>query len=131
MKRFFLPALAVLISVAAGVTLLAQKKDAPRPSAAAAAEKTPPPLFFREAWQQVPLDTEHAVAQQSVANPRLLLSVYGPGGKQIQTVKHAPPDDTVHIWTGLCESNCGLTLRDKDNYADLSGLGKIRWRVWE
>jgi hypothetical protein len=132
MKRFLLPAIAVFLPALAGVTLLGQQKEAPKAAAAAAKPPlTPPPLFFREDWRQVPNDTEHPVTQQSVGNPHLLLGVYGPGGKQMQTVKHAPPDETIHIWTGLCEANCGLTLRDKDNYVDLSGLGKIRWRVWE
>ena len=124
MKRLLLPVLTA-------TALFAQQKEAPRPAAAAAAAKTPPPLFFREDWRQVPADTEHAITQQGIGNPHLLLGLYGPGGKLIQTVKHAPPDETIHIWTGLCETNCGLTLRDKDNYVDLTGLAKIRWRVWE
>jgi hypothetical protein len=27
----------------------------------------------------------------------------------------------------MCTSNCALALRDKNNYADLTGLAKIRW----
>jgi hypothetical protein len=35
----------------------------------------------------------------------------------------------THVWTGLCERPCAAALRDKNNYVDLSGLGKIRWHV--
>ncbi len=40
-----------------------------------------------------------------------------------RTIRATP----VHLWTGLCTSVCGATLRDKQNYVDLTGIAKIRW----
>ena len=36
-------------------------------------------------------------------------------------------NNPIHLWTGLCTSPCGVTLRDKSSYADLTGLAWIRW----
>ena len=33
----------------------------------------------------------------------------------------------MHMWTGLCQQVCGMSLKDKNNYFDLTGMGKIRW----
>jgi len=40
-----------------------------------------------------------------------------------------PLDDPAYIFTETCRRPCGLTLRDRNNFADLSGLAKIQWRV--
>jgi len=86
-----------------------------------------PPLFFREEWKQAPGAGEHAVAGDSVANANLELKLYG-AGKDIQITGIAgDAGNPLHLWTGLCASNCVATLRDKENYADLSGIAKIRW----
>jgi hypothetical protein len=89
-----------------------------------------PPLFFREDWKQVP-DTpvEHPLTQAAVANPNLELKLYG-AGKDI--VENGIPGDEfnfLHVWTGLCQAPCALAFRDKNNYVDLSGLGKISWLI--
>jgi hypothetical protein len=98
-------------------------------------------LIFRETFQgrapgaeaEIPLTTSHA------ANPNLELKLYGAGAK-------AQPDhesglllnnaadvlggpDVSYIWSGVTEGNWVVTLRDKTNYADLTGQAKIRWRV--
>jgi len=87
-----------------------------------------PALFFREEWKIAPGAGEHAVTSDAVANPNLELKLYGPSGKQIQETG-APGDENnpVHMWTGLCENQCALALRDKNNYAELTGLARIRW----
>jgi hypothetical protein len=86
------------------------------------------PLFFREEWRN-PAGGEYAVTQENVTNPNLELKLYG-AGKVIQLTGSAQEDNNpVHVWTGLCESNCALALRDKGNYADLTGLARIRWNT--
>jgi hypothetical protein len=36
-------------------------------------------------------------------------------------------NNPMHLWTGLCTTACGATLRDKNSFADLTGLARIRW----
>jgi hypothetical protein len=40
-----------------------------------------------------------------------------------------PADDPFYVWDGTCNGNCGITLRDKASYVDLTGQAKIRWRT--
>ena len=35
--------------------------------------------------------------------------------------------DPPNLWTGVCQTPIAATLRDKNNYADLTGLARIRW----
>ena len=37
------------------------------------------------------------------------------------------PTDPPNLWTGVCLSGVAVTLRDRNNYVDLTGLAKIRW----
>ena len=37
------------------------------------------------------------------------------------------PSDPPNLWTGICEAGVAVTLRDRNNYVDLTGLAKIRW----
>lgn len=98
-----------------------QKKERPAPA-------THPPLFFREEWKQGPAGGEHTVTEEAVANPNLELKLYGPSAKEItETGSAQDANNPIHIWTGLCASNCAVALRDKNNYVDLTGLAKIRW----
>jgi hypothetical protein len=88
------------------------------------------PLAFRETWKPTAGAFEHPVLPANVANPNLELHLYGPSGNQIQM--NGDPGFTSnppHLWTGLCQQICAATLRDKNNYVDLSGFGKIRWFV--
>jgi len=105
----------------------------------AAARRPPavrPPLFLREEWKQPPYTgrlTEPArhLTQDAVTNPNLELRVYGPckdftPGLQV----YGTPGDTIfpmNIWTGLCAVPVAVTLRDKNNYVDLTGPARIRW----
>jgi len=87
-----------------------------------------PPLFFKETWR---LDgSPHAIApgEAVVTNPDLELKLYGPSAKASDPDKRiwisGPP---TNIWTGMCTTPFAATLRDKNNYVDLSGLAKVRW----
>src|SRR3989442_14670336 len=91
----------------------------------------PAPLFFREEWKTVPgLPVEHPVSQAAIPTPILELKLYGAASKDIQE-NGAPNNEAnpLHVWTGLCEGPCALTLRDNSNYVDLTGAAKVRWHI--
>ena len=95
-----------------------------------------PPLFFREDWKEgnpPKGSNEVPITQERVANSKLTLTLYGPGAKDVQVSHHqSPKDDPAYVWTGLTEGNWIVTLKDKNNYVDLSGpVAKITWRVKE
>jgi hypothetical protein len=86
-----------------------------------------PPLFFREEWKQTPAGGEHAVLPESVGNPDLVLNMMGPTAKELLLTGAAGDESNpTHIWTGMCTSPCAFTLRHKANFADLTGLARIR-----
>jgi hypothetical protein len=89
-----------------------------------------PSLFLRETWKD-PEIQERKVVQSDLANPQLLLALYGPSTIDVRIVKHtSPKDDPSYIWSGSSPQPWALTLKDKSNYVDLSGpVAKIRWRT--
>ena len=119
-----------LIALIFAGSMFAQQPAAPAREGGARREPAGPPrapLFFREEWKQTPGAGEHAVGTEGVANSNLELKLYG-GGKDLQiTGDTGSESNPLHLWTGLCTSTCAATLRDKNNFVDLSGLGKIRW----
>ncbi|MCW5983043.1 MAG: hypothetical protein KIT09_33450 [Bryobacteraceae bacterium] len=95
--------------------------------AAAAAAQDRPGLFFREDWKETPPETP--ITQEHVANPDLLLGLYGPGKAGIKKSHHdRPADDPYYVWSGTARGNWAVTLRRKSGAADLTGQSKIRWR---
>ena len=95
-----------------------------------AGARSRPPLFLREEWKQIPGGGEHPLTQDHVANANLELKLYGESGKDIQaTGTVGDENNPMHAWTGLCEKPCALALRDKTNFADLTGLARIRWNT--
>jgi hypothetical protein len=88
----------------------------------------PPPLFFKEAWQIN--GPAHAIApgEHVLTNPNLELKLYGPSANAADPDKRiwisTPP---TNIWTGMTTTPFAATLRDKENYVDLTGLAKVRW----
>ena len=89
-----------------------------------------PALFLKEEWKQNEKSDEHPISQESVGNPNLELKLYGPSGKEILlTGRVGDENNPVHPWTGMCTTPCGLALRDKTNFADLTGLARIRWNT--
>lgn len=86
------------------------------------------PLFFREEWKNDTGEYEPKVGPDFVANPNLEVKVYGPSGKEILIAGAANNESNpVHPWTGMCTTPCGLTLRDKNRFVDLTGLSRIKW----
>lgn len=90
--------------------------------------KPQPGLLFREDWKTIPAATP--ITQEHVANPNLLLALYGPGRDGVKKSHHdQPADDPYYVWSGTCKENWAVTLRAKHALADLTGPAKIRWRT--
>ena len=95
-----------------------------------------PPVFFREDWKYdkaVPnvnneREPEHPIVQGDVANPNLEVRLYGDKAGT-RTVLQPYNADITYVMSLLCESNCAITLRDRNNDVDLSGLATIKWRT--
>jgi hypothetical protein len=126
----FVPVAVAFGVLAIAVGVFAQQPAQPATKGKAAKAKTPP-LFFREDWQEVKgLPVEHPMTQAAVSNPNLEIRLYGPSGKDIvENGLPSLPDNLPHLWTGLCTSTCAAALREKNNYVDMSGLGKVRWLI--
>jgi hypothetical protein len=106
------------------------QQSSQRPAAeaktAAASENHQAQLLFREEWKvRVPNTGEHPIAQADLANQNLELKLYG----FKDGIYENQQGDLTFAWTGLCEANCALALRDKDNCVNLTGLAKMRWRT--
>ena len=100
-------------------------------AAAAHPPATRPPLLFKEEWREPPVDGERDDVNQRftpycVANERLEAKLYGPDSHVIRAANH---EGRVDLWTGMANSPVGVTLRDKGNYVDLTGLARLRWIV--
>lgn len=91
----------------------------------------PPPLFFSEPWHRNVGDKGQVpVVASNVSNPNLELHVYGLDAKGLTISGTAGnPNDVVNLWSGLSSEPIAVTLRDKNNYVDLSGRAKISWVV--
>jgi hypothetical protein len=126
-------ALASALAAASYATVRAQQAAAPpaardRAAAAPAPPRARPTLVFREDWKETTDPGDIPVSQQFVANPNLELKLYGAGAKGLMiTGSAANPQNPTHVWTGLCTANCALTLKDKNNFVDLTGQAKVRW----
>ena len=84
----------------------------------------PLPLFFKETWKNTPMTP---MSQDGVANPDLLVAMYGPGNKDDFGVTNE--GNVPHIWTGLCNSACAVTLKHKGSFVDLTGKARIKWYI--
>jgi len=122
----------VAILILAGAHLSSALAQAPQPGAAApaAARPTRPPLFIKEPWKQIPGGGEHPVTPASLTNPSVAMRLYGASSAQIQlTGNDGDENNPTHVWTGMCTTPCGLTLRDGGRYVDLTGLARIKWNI--
>ena len=44
----------------------------------------------------------------------------------LMTGSASDENNPIHLWTGMCTTPCAFTLRDKTNFADLTGLARIK-----
>jgi hypothetical protein len=102
------------------------QQPAPAPTASVR-----PPLLFREEWKQPPYtgelnDEKRRILhmEDAVGNPNLELKLYGPAAKDLLVAEHEARHD---LWTGLVLSPIAATLRDKNNYVDLTGRARLKW----
>ena len=106
-----------------------------------------PPLFLRETFPLPPGPQAQNVilSQAAVASPGFQLKIYGqtqspPGPHDskspthggLELVRRDPPrDDPTFVYFGPCFTPCAVALRNRDNFVDLTGLAKIKWRTWQ
>jgi hypothetical protein len=92
--------------------------------------KDRPPLFFREDWKETP--AAMPITQDHVANPSLILGLYGPGKDHMRKSHHdKPADDPFYIWGGVSTGNWAVSLRHRDSFVNLTGTSKFRWRTMQ
>src|SRR4029077_12275631 len=61
-----------------------------------------------------------------VKNDGIEAELYGTNASVIRAAEH---EGRIDLWTGLATSPVAVTLRDKRNYLDLTGLARLRWMV--
>ncbi len=120
-------ALLVLCRLWSGLASHAQGSSAPPPGSPPEHGPQRPPLFWHEDWKQSAAGDEHPVTGASLANPNLDLTLFAPAGQIMLTGKPNDESNPTHVWLGLCTSPCGLALRDRSRWADLTGLARLRW----
>lgn len=99
-------------------------------------------LIFRETFKsRAPgAPAQRALTVNDATNPNLELKLYGPGanakpdhesGLLLNSAEdESKPGETLsYIWSGVTEGNWVVMLKDKNNFVDLTGPAKIRWRV--
>jgi len=100
----------------------------------AAAQQAPavrPALLFKEEWrlpkhEGAATDENTRFKPEVATNDRLDAKLYGPGSAPVRAAEH---EGRVDLWNGLATSPVAVTLRDKRNYVDLTGLARLRWIV--
>ena len=117
--------------VAVATSAFAQSPAPPAGGRGAAARATRPALFFKEEWKQTEKGGEHRIVFDStLSNPALELKVYGPSAKELLLTGDAGNElNPIHIWTGMCTTPCAVAFKHKTNYADLTGLARLRWNT--
>jgi hypothetical protein len=121
----------VLLGLAAWTAgTVAQQAPAGR-GQAAAPPATRPPLLFKEAWREPKYEGERTDVNQRftpycVTNEQIEAKLYGPDAGVVRAAQH---EGRIDLWNGLSTSPIAVTLRDKRNYVDLTGLARLRWMV--
>ena len=61
-----------------------------------------------------------------VTNDRIEAKLYGTDAALVRAAEH---EGRFDLWSGLATSPIAITLRDKRNYVDLTGLARLRWML--
>jgi len=109
----------------------AQQPPPGRAQTATAAPATRPPLLFKEEWrlpphEGAPTDENMRFTPAVVRGEGIEAKLYGTSASVIRAAEH---EGRIDLWTGLATSPVAVTLRDKRNYIDLTGLARLRWMV--
>ena len=114
----------IAVAVALGVLSSFALAQAPAPAGR-------PALLYKEDWKLPPhqgpgTDENLRFTPAVVTNPNLEAKLYGTNSSVIRAAEH---EGRFDLWTGLATSPVAITLRDKRNYVDLTGLARLRWMV--
>jgi len=95
------------------------------------APATRPPLLFKEEWrlpkhEGAGTDENLRFKPEVVTNERIEARLYGSDAAVVRAAEH---EGRIDLWNGLATSPIAVTLRDKRNYLDLTGLARLRWLV--
>ena len=103
----------------------------PRQGGTEGARASSAPPFMKVEWVQPPDQKGQVpVVQANIADPNLELKQYGPAAKQLLTSGTVGSETTPFtVWSGECAGPFAITFKQKNNYVDLSGLGRIRWVI--
>ena len=120
-KRSLSLALGALVCTAMTMGIVAQQRGGGGAAGAGGgrgrgAAAQPATLIFREGWKDTTAMTP--LSQALVTNPDLELKMYGTGKEDFGLTNEGGVN---HIWTGLCAAGCGVSLRSKENFVDLTG----------
>src|ERR1044071_6622151 len=90
-----------------------------------------PALLYSETWR--PPEHQGAATDDNTrfefgvtTNANVDAKLYGPGSAPVRAAEH---EGRVDLWNGLATSPVAVTLRDKRNFIDLTGLARLRWIV--
>jgi hypothetical protein len=89
------------------------------------------PLFLKVTWIRPPSQTAQTQAvQENIAEPNVEYKQYGAAAKQLLTTG-TPNSDVAPfgVWSGECTGPFAITLRQKNNFVDLTGNANVKWTV--
>jgi len=80
----------------------------------------------RTRWEAQKQTLSSVQPQLAELAKRLEIKIYGTAAKEIGVYNH---EGRFDLWTGMATSPIAVTLKDKANYVDLTGLARLRWMV--
>ena len=89
-----------------------------------------PVLVIKEDFQrEANAQGQTPVTPANITKTNLELHVYGQDAKGLTISGAATGTTPINLWTGLSTAPIAVTLRDRSNYLDLSGLARIKWNT--
>ena len=144
-RTIVFPAVGGLLLVCITMSLFAQQAAQTPAAAPYVPEDHRPPLFFKDTFRHPgPLGLNAVLGQDAISVPNVELKIYGqtkqspPGPHDATSPNHGglelvhratPKDDPTFIYFGPCFTPCAVAFRDRNNFVDLTGLAKIKWRT--
>ena len=137
-KRVCIPLLIVILAGVFTVSAQQPAQNAAAPAAQAAPAPVPPPLFMRETFKERAKDAptgDIPLTPEFVSGANLEMKLYGhakemvPSHEAERVASELGGQTLTFVWSGITEGNWAVTFRDKTNYVDLTGLGRIQWRT--